>query len=276
MVKSGSNKMTRNLKNGLKSSLEGCSKESVKTSLESCSKEIVKTSLKGCSKGNVKDRLKNILNNILEGCSNSSAISIIKNVAIIVLTLMCMIVLPLSLSIKSYAAVSGAVNEIVSQTHAYEEPDTSSGTILDLEVGDLVFVTGEKGEFYVIYYKELTGYVPKYAIDGTDASISETGVSTNPDAAALASSSKAVIDENNKAVDEELKDQEEYNKILEEVIEQKTRAKRNSIIWVCVIIVLCALMIAAAVASVVINSKKGDKADKVMKTNKDATTDKNV
>ncbi len=154
--------------------------------------------------------------------------------------------------IKAEASVSGEVNVIVSQTHAYIEPDTNSETILDLDVGSTVFVTGEEGDFYVIYYKDMTGYVPKYAIDGTDAS-SVTGVSTNPDAATLASSAKKAIEETNKAVDQELKDQESYNEVVEGLLEQQKKARRNTIIWVSVMAVLAVGMIAASIITVIKN-----------------------
>lgn len=167
----------------------------------------------------------------------------------------CFVVAISLCGMKAEASVSGEVKMIVSQTHAYAEPDMDSEIIMDLEVEDHAFVTGEEGDFYVIYYKELTGYVPKYAIDGTQAPSAVTDVSINPDAATLASSSRQAMEENNKAVDEELRDQEVYNEVLEGIVEQKERARRNTIIWVSVIAALCVGMIIISII-VVVKGKK--------------------
>lgn len=173
---------------------------------------------------------------------------------------LCMMLVMPCLGITAHASVSGEVIQVVSQTHAYTEPDMESEVMLDLNVGDVVFVTGEEGDFYVIYYKTLTGYVPKYAIDGTEAPSSVTDVSINPDAASLASSYRLEMEENNKAVTQELQDQEEYNEALEEYIEQQKRRARNKIIWIVVIALLCSGMIAVSVI-VVIRGKSDDTED---------------
>lgn len=166
------------------------------------------------------------------------------------IALCIMLIIPF-FGITVHASVSGDVIQVVSQTHAYTEPDVESEVILDLNVGDVVFVTGEDGDFYVIYYKGMTGYVPKYAIDGTQVPSSVAGVSINPDAASLASSYRLEMEENNKAVTQELQDQEEYNEALEEYIEQQKRKTRNKIIWIVVIVLLCSGMIAVGVISVI-------------------------
>ena len=185
--------------------------------------------------------------------------NIVRNSIACMLTLLfavtCLITAIYVCGMKVEASVSGEVKMIVSQTHAYVEPDMDSEIILDLEVEDHVFVTGEDGDFYVIYYKELTGYVPKYAIDGTQAPSAVTDVSINPDAATLASSSRQAMEDNNKAVDEELRDQEVYNEVLEGIVEQKERARRNTIIWVSVIAALCVGMIIISII-VVVKGKK--------------------
>ena len=150
-------------------------------------------------------------------------------------------------SIAGYASVSGEVKTIVSQTHAYSEPDINSQIINDLNIGDYAFVTGEEGDFYVIYYMDQTGYVLKYAIDGTDAPSYVTDVTVNPDAAELASSARKEIEEMNNAVDNELKAQEVYNDEFELFLNQKEKSRRNKIIWIAAIATLCVCMIVISV-----------------------------
>lgn len=172
---------------------------------------------------------------------------------------MGMVFSSVSMSIMSYAAISGDVNTIVSQTYAFEEPSMDSEKIRELNIGDTVFVTGQEGDFYVIYYKEMTLYVPKYAIDGTDAPDSAVGVSVNPDAASLASSARKAKEDSNKALHEEFKQQEAYNEILEDTLEQERKAKRNTVIWITVMVFLCVCMIAVSVLTVIGN--KNDQED---------------
>ena len=177
-------------------------------------------------------------------------ISKIKNIILLLIT-MCMVLFPASMTIRAYAAISGDVNMIVSETYAYKEPSMDSEKIRNLDIGDTVYVTGEEGDFYIIYYKEMTQYVPKYAIDGTKAPDSATGVSVNPDAASLASSARKAKEESNKALHEEFKQQEAYNEILEDTLEQERKTKRNTIIWITVLVFLCICMIAVSVLSVI-------------------------
>ena len=197
---------------------------------------------------------------------------------ILVTVFTCLFSLIAPLCIKSYAAVSGEVDIIVSQTHAYTQPSVDSDSFLDLDVGDSVFVTGQEGDFYIIYYKDLTGYVPKYAIDGTDAPASVTGVSVNPDAASLASSAKQLKEENNKAVHEEFKEQEEYNEQLEKTLEQQKKSKRNTIIWISVMGALCVGLVVISVIAVLKNKdneqEDNDKKDNDKKDNDKKDNDK--
>lgn len=171
---------------------------------------------------------------------------------------MGMIFSSVSMSIMSYAAISGDVNTIVSQTYAYEGPSMDSEKIRDLNIGDTVFVTGEEGEFYVIYYKEMTQYVPKYAIDGTEAPDSATGISVNPDAASLASSARKAKEESDKALHEEFKQQEAYNEILEDTLEQERKTRRNTVIWITVMVFLSVCMIAVSVLTAIGNKNSQD------------------
>ena len=94
------------------------------------------------------------------GITLSTYIRKIKNI-ILLLLVMGMVFSSVSMSIMSYAAISGDVNTIVSQTYAFEEPSMDSEKIRELNIGDSVFVTGQEGDFYIIYYKEMTQYVPK-------------------------------------------------------------------------------------------------------------------
>lgn len=178
---------------------------------------------------------------------------------ILLLMIMCIVLSSISMSVMSYAAISGDVNTIVSQTYAFEEPSMDSEKIRELNIGDSVFVTGQEGDFYIIYYKEMTQYVPKYAIDGTDAPASVTGVSVNPDAASLASSARKAREESDKALHEEFKQQEAYNEILEDTLEQERKTKRNTVIWITVMVFLCVCMIAVSVLTAIGN--KNDQED---------------
>ena len=181
------------------------------------------------------------------------------------------LIAPLSLYISSYAAISGEVNMIVSPTSAYREPSMGSEKIRDLNIGDTVFVTGEDGDFYAIYFKDTTQYVPKYAIDGTDVPDSATGVSVNPNAASLASSAKKAKEESNKALHEEFKEQEAYNEILEDTLEQKRKTKRNTIIWITVMVVLCMCMIGVSVMTA-FSSKNADESTSEQGSTKEEKT----
>ncbi len=186
--------------------------------------------------------------------SNKMVKKSIVRLTISLFAVVCLITAISVCAMRAEASVTGEVKMIVSQTHAYAEPDLESEIILNLEVEDLVFVTGEEGDFYVIYYKELTGYVPKYAIDGTQSPSSVTDVSINPNAATLAASAKKAMEENKKAVDEELRDQEAYNEVFEGIVDQQEKAKKRMIIWISVITVLCVGMITTSII-VVINNK---------------------
>ena len=194
----------------------------------------------------------------------------IKKIISIVMTVYSLLA-PISIYINSYASISGEVNMIVSPTSAYREPSMDAEKIRDLNIGDTVFVTGEDGDFYVIYFKDTTQYVPKYAIDGTDVPDSATGVSVNPNAASLASSAKKAKEESNKALHEEFKEQEAYNEILEDTLEQKSKTKRNTIIWITVMVVLCMCMIGVSVMTA-FSSKNADESTSEQGSTKEEKT----
>ena len=134
---------------------------------------------------------------------------------------------------ETSANFQGTLMMLTEDVEAREEPRRSSAIVAELTEGSQLFVTGETGGWYQIFYQGKTAYVPE------DAAVASTEV-------------------DKQALDDEMKKAEEEGAAFIESLETQRAAARRARIWQAVIIVL----IVAIFVSGVISAVKSAKADK--------------
>ena len=140
---------------------------------------------------------------------------------------------------EANANQSGQIMAVTEETDVKESPDENSETIVTFAAGNTVFVTGEQGDWYIVFYQGKNGYVQKECV--------QSGEAENQDYLA--------------ALDEEMHTTQAENKMVVEEIERRREEKKHSIIWGVVIVALIIGIFATGIISTVKNGKKEDDAE---------------
>ena len=167
----------------------------------------------------------------------------------IIAVLLVNIILISSLQTVRAENVSGEVRTLVQDTDILSEASEGGTVTASLKSGDYVFVTGESGDYYVVYYKGNTGYIPRTAIDGT------------PDSSGLASSARASEQSSIEAVSSELELEQQANETYTESLERQRTAQRNAMYWKIIIGSLVTAMIAVTIISAVRKARADHRSD---------------
>lgn len=139
------------------------------------------------------------------------------------------------------SVVSGQVTPLTEPATAYSQPDTSSEAVATFNAGDSVFLVSEEGDWYTIFYKGENLYIPKSNIT------SETLQAAEQQAQELGAQ-----------IDEELGLQEMQDESFVNAYYKMSKSRRNARIWIGVIVVLVAAVIAVSAIRVFKNKNKSE------------------
>ncbi len=156
-----------------------------------------------------------------------------------------------------YAAegtVSGQIMQLDKKAAIYSEKSVTSDVLATFNAGDVIFVTGQTDDgWYTVAYQGETGYLP--------ADASGAGAGSKED-----SELKPYTEADVESVDEELKQTNIESTYLAEEVVRYHKARRNAIIWVCIITAL-------AIALVEVGYMSYKRKSVVQKENEDRTPD---
>lgn len=142
------------------------------------------------------------------------------------------------------ATISGEVKILVSDANIYTDASDKADVIQTLSEGDNAFVTGEKDDFYMVFYQGSTGYILKSAIDGQKSSAENASTEINQiKNASIAASARASEAASKEAVQKELNSRELLDQSYVEAYEHQVKVERNMMIIKIIIGILVGLVI---------------------------------
>lgn len=132
--------------------------------------------------------------------------------------------------------ITGQLMTVLDDTEAKKAPDHNAETVFDYAAGASVFVIGEDGDWYKVYYQGQEGYITKRDV-------------------AEEVQSQEFVD----ALNEEMQAVEAENKMIVEEIERQRSERKNSIVWGAIIAVLVIGIFATGIiSSIKVNRKDKD------------------
>ena len=139
-------------------------------------------------------------------------------------------------SAAAEANMAGRLLMLTEDTQARENPEEDAVVVMELPAGSQLFVIGETGGWYEIFYQGKTAYVPMV-------------------------SATASTEVDQEALDEEMQRVEEEGAAFVESLEAQRKAAQRSRIWQIIIIVLIVAGFLTGVISAVKSAKTEDKKD---------------
>lgn len=139
---------------------------------------------------------------------------------------------------------TGQIMTLSEDSKAYAAQDKNSEVVQSFTAGDTVFVVDTTDNWYQIFYKGETLYIPINSI--TEEDVEEA---------------QKQAEEQAQAVSEELEKAEKVEMASIELLEKQRISQRNALIWKIVIVALVAaiIIVSAVIAISNMNNDKGDK-----------------
>ena len=163
--------------------------------------------------------------------------------------------------------VEGMIYNVSTDSSLLEKADAKSPKVASLSKGDMVFVTGESGDFYEVYYQGKTAYILKENV-GNKLIAEESSKDKQDEKVSKEKLKESGV--NKKELNEEFENHANADEIYIDSYLAQMRAKRNAFIWRTVIIVLIVVAIAAPFVTKLFTKKDSKDSSKNEKENEAA------